>query len=236
MSSTQRSGGKRPWLLLSVGAVGVALAIFRGAGMMADARDSARPAPEPTIPLVELTEAQPADEIFVVEEGFIRPRAEIDVVPEISGKVVEVAPALKPGGQFQKGEMLFRIDPRTYEGNLTRAKADLQAAEAELQRAEADAARQNRLADIGATAESARQAASAALATARSRIGQSEAALILARKQMEDTIVSAPFDAAVISENVALGGFLQPGMAAATIFDRSAGEIVQGPRSMSSTA
>lgn len=226
MDAAQQKRGGWVWPLLAIVALVGSFVIFRGAGAIANARGNALPPPTINLPLVEVTEARPVSSMAVVEEGFLRPRAEIALVPEVSGKVVEVSPNLQPGGQFAAGEVLFRIDPRTFEADLTRAKADAEAARSELTRAEAEAARQNRLADIGAAAEAQRLAANAALAAARSRIGQAEASLTLAQKRMDDTSVSAPFDATVISKNVALGGYVQPGMNAATIFDRSAGEIV----------
>jgi multidrug efflux pump subunit AcrA (membrane-fusion protein) len=57
-------------------------------------------------------------------------------------------------------------------------------------------------------------------------VRQAEAAVTAASKAVEDTTVSAPFDASVIEETVALGRFVQPGTVAATIFDTGAGEVL----------
>ncbi|GGY39152.1 efflux RND transporter periplasmic adaptor subunit [Parvularcula lutaonensis] len=228
MDLTQEDSSGMRWVVIALGALGLGLLIYFGAGVVAKARDNARPPREESFPLVETVSARPVETLSVVEEGFLRPKAEVDVMPEVSGKVVEVSPKLEPGGRFAKGELLFRIDPRTFEADLERAAADLEAAKAELARAEAEAARQKRLEEIGATATSRRQQADAALASARARVGQAGAALTVARKRLEDTRVTAPFDASVISENVALGRLVQPGMAAATIFDTGAAEILLG--------
>ena len=40
----------------------------------------------------------------------------IDVVPEVSGRIVELA--VSDNQQVKQGDLLFRIDPRTYEMNL----------------------------------------------------------------------------------------------------------------------
>ncbi|ASG18470.1 multidrug transporter subunit MdtN [Salmonella enterica subsp. enterica] len=49
----------------------------------------------------------------------------IDVVPEVSGRIVELAVA--DNQAVKQGDLLFRIDPRTYEANLAKAEASLAA-------------------------------------------------------------------------------------------------------------
>ncbi|ROU11298.1 multidrug transporter subunit MdtN [Kluyvera ascorbata] len=49
----------------------------------------------------------------------------IDVVPEVSGRIVELA--VVDNQQVKQGELLFRIDPRPYEAGLAKAEASLAA-------------------------------------------------------------------------------------------------------------
>ncbi len=49
----------------------------------------------------------------------------IDVVPEVSGRIVELA--VRDNQQVKQGDLLFRIDPRPYEANLAKAEASLAA-------------------------------------------------------------------------------------------------------------
>ena len=49
----------------------------------------------------------------------------IDVVPEVSGRIIELA--VKDNQLVKQGDLLFRIDPRTYEANLAKAQATLHA-------------------------------------------------------------------------------------------------------------
>ncbi|MEO1657475.1 MAG: efflux RND transporter periplasmic adaptor subunit [Pseudomonadota bacterium] len=217
----------RRWLVVAAGCFAVALIIYIGAGRLF-AAESARTEPlTDTLPLVELTTIEPVDQVFTVEEeGFLRPRAEVSVVPEIAGKVVEVSDQLEPGGRFAAGEILYRIDPTTFEADLLRAEADVASAEASLRRAQAENGRQKRLSDIGAASASDLDTARSNLASARAQVKQAEAALVSARKSLADTEVRAPFDASVIDDDIALGDYVQPGQSTATIFDVSAGEII----------
>lgn len=229
MSSASHEPTSRPWLIIAALALVLALVVFWLGLLIASARDAAQPARTLEPPLVEVTEARAAPSLYhIVEEGFLRARAQIDVVPEISGKVVEVAEQLEPGGRFAAGELLFRIDARTFEAQLAQAQADVAAARSEVSRADAERKRQSNLEGIGAAAKSRREQANASFAAARARLGQAEASLIAAQKRLEDTAITAPFDAAVIRETIALGMFLQPGLSAATIYDTSAGEVVVG--------
>ncbi|UGS42478.1 multidrug transporter subunit MdtN [Pseudocitrobacter corydidari] len=49
----------------------------------------------------------------------------IDVVPEVSGRIVDMA--VHDNQLVKQGDVLMRIDPRTYEANLAKAKASLEA-------------------------------------------------------------------------------------------------------------
>ena len=49
----------------------------------------------------------------------------IDVVPEVSGRIIELA--VKDNQLVKQGDLLFRIDPRTYEANLAKAQATMHA-------------------------------------------------------------------------------------------------------------
>lgn len=62
--------------------------------------------------------------------GTVRPREALDLISEVKGKVVGIAPEFEEGGFFQKGHLLIRIDPRSYE---------LAAAQREKQRKQMDA-------------------------------------------------------------------------------------------------
>ena len=83
-------------------------------------------------------------EIFtpVVEsQGTVMPRREIDLAPEVSGRVVWVSPQLVAGGLFVHEEELVRIDPGDYELALRQATANIQSALASMTNALAQVSR-----------------------------------------------------------------------------------------------
>lgn len=228
MNNYVHSSDGKPKSAIFVGifALVAGFGVFWLAGVIAEATRTDQPTAD-RAPLVQTVTAKAVGSDYqVVEEGFLRSIQEVRIVAEISGKVVEVNPALTIGGRFEKGDMLFRVEQTTFEANRNRAQADLRSARAAYEQAKSDYERQQRLADIGATATSRLEQARSQLRASEAQIGQAKAALETASKAFADTIVRAPFAGRVKDENVSVGQFLSPGMGVATIFDASAAEII----------
>jgi multidrug efflux pump subunit AcrA (membrane-fusion protein) len=79
---------------------------------------------------VEVVEVQP-ETLPVLIEGFgtARSRDVVAVTPEVPGNIIEVHPRLDVGEVIPQGEVLFRIDPRTYQAALDQAKAQAESIE-----------------------------------------------------------------------------------------------------------
>ncbi len=58
--------------------------------------------------------------------GTARARTRVEVSPEVSGRVVEIHPRLEAGEVIATGEVLFRIDPRTYQLRLDQSGAEIE--------------------------------------------------------------------------------------------------------------
>ena len=80
------------------------------------------------IPLaVETVKAVPAPcAVHLKGYGQIRPLDSVDISPEVSGCVASVHPRLETGETIAKGEVLFAIDPPTYQAALRDAQAELE--------------------------------------------------------------------------------------------------------------
>jgi len=85
------------------------------------ARDVAAVAIDPT------TESMP-----VVGHGTVRAEKQIDLIPQVSGRLTKVHKDLAPGKLIPKGALLFEIDPTAYEARVRQAKAEVKALEVEL--------------------------------------------------------------------------------------------------------
>lgn len=169
------------------------------------------------------------DDVFLVvsAQGEAQPRTEIDLVPEVGGKIIYVSPNFVQGGIIKKGETLIRIDPRDYDIALIRAKAGVAQAQQNLAReiAEGDVARRD-YEDLGIGG------APSALALRKPQMQQAEASLQAAQAevqaaelQLTRTSVRAPFDGRVRSKNSDIGKFVTPGSPLGRIFSTDIVEV-----------
>jgi len=93
-------------------------------------------------PLVEAVVVHREDvDVTVRGNGTVEPRVAVDVVPQVSGKVIEVHEELTEGGQVPAEAVLVRIDPADYQLALERAAAALAQARGGVRTAEAAVAR-----------------------------------------------------------------------------------------------
>jgi RND family efflux transporter MFP subunit len=204
----------------------LALAALGGLGLIAAAPQVESITPEKIFPAVRVMEGKAADiPLWVHSQGTVAPRTESDLVPEVSGPVIWVSPALASGGFFNQGEALFRIDPRDYEAAVARARADVARAEGEDEHARAELKRQQGLAKSNATSPShlsnarrGSRVAAAVLDAARIALGQ-------AQRNLERTTISAPFEGRVREEHVDVGQFVSRGGPVAKLYSTDFAEI-----------
>ena len=81
-------------------------------------------------PLVEVLTVHPVDQqITISATGTVQAWQEVEIVPQVAGKVVWVSPKLVAGGHFARGEILFQIEKKDYEIALEAAEAKVAKAE-----------------------------------------------------------------------------------------------------------
>jgi len=81
------------------------------------------------LPVVAQTERLP-----IIGHGTVRAKKQIDIIPEVSGKLIHVHPDLATGNIIPKGELLFEIDSSLYDTLARQAQAKVRGLEAELAR------------------------------------------------------------------------------------------------------
>ncbi len=100
----------------------VALAAF----LISRAPEPIRTEQPPQIPFVQtgLIRAG-AGPIPVFGSGTVWPSAEIDIVPQVGGKIVWVDPGFQSGGRIAPGETIFRIEESDFQYRIEEAEANL---------------------------------------------------------------------------------------------------------------
>ena len=109
-----------------------AAVIIAGSGALAVYLVSLAPEPErreqvPQIPFVQSARVVTGvGAIPVYGAGTVRPSAEIDITPQVSGRVDWMNPSFHSGGRVESGETIFRIEQADYLYRLHEAVADLE--------------------------------------------------------------------------------------------------------------
>jgi RND family efflux transporter MFP subunit len=164
-------------------------------------------------------------ELRVHSQGTVEPRTESALIPEVSGRVEWVSPALVSGGMFDAGEDLLRIEPADYETALARARAALAQAEAEEANARFEYERRLALVDRKLVSRSDVEAAERRLKVADAALQSARGGLDQARRDLERTRLSAPFAGVVRTESVDVGQFVNRGNPVATLYARDVVEV-----------
>ncbi|MBI1253371.1 MAG: efflux RND transporter periplasmic adaptor subunit [Hyphomonas sp.] len=164
--------------------------------------------------------------LTVEAQGEVRPKTEIIVAPQTSGRIAYVSPDFIDGGFIRRGQVLVRVDAQDYELGVVRARSLVASAEQRLARevAESELALQD-LKDLGMTDASP-------LARREPQLAEAQASLDAAKSQLKDaelalarTAVIAPFDGRVRERSVDIGQVVAPGQSLGRIFGNDAVEV-----------
>lgn len=202
--------------------IGVVVAAIIGVVFMLNATapqpERANAAPRPVA--VFVSEAQmDTVSLTVVSQGEARPRTQINLVPQVPGRITYVNPDFIEGGFFEAGETLVRIEDADYRLAVTRAEAQVAQAEQALAReqAESDLAR-SEWEELGEGEASSLTLREPQLAEARAQLAAARATLQDARLDLQRTRVSAPFAGRVRTKNADLGQFVSAGTPLGEVF------------------
>jgi RND family efflux transporter MFP subunit len=123
--------------------------------------------------------------------GVVAPVQRAELGFEVAGRIAAVA--VEIGDRFASGDVLATLDTRTLRLTRDQRASELEEARATLAEAEAHFRRQERLFDEGWVAEAAFDAAKSARDTARSKVVTAAARLAIARENLEDATLRAPY-------------------------------------------
>ncbi len=144
-------------------------------------------------------------EITLEYSGSVFPNADVNIASESPGKVVAVNADL--GDYVTKGKVLVQLDDELKVANLQTAKANYEKAKKDLQRYE------QLFQEKSTTA--------AQLDQARFAYETAEAQYKIAKKQLEDTRIKAPFSGFIAARNVEIGSVISTGAMLFNLVDLS---------------
>ena len=200
--------------------LGVLLVAFAGAGVLI----ATAPIPDTLPPSERLTAVRVIDArpqaltLRVRSQGTVAPRTESELIPEVSGQVIWISPILVSGGFFEAGDPLLRIAALDYEAGVARARANLARAQGEFEHAAQNLERYQRLSKRDISSISQLDDARRAHRIAGAILEEARVSLAQAERDLERTLIRAPFTGRVREERVDPGQFVTRGAKIATVY------------------
>lgn len=191
---------------LSVLVLVVGLGLAGAMVAMSGTEEQVAPAAEVT-PVEVVTAAAMEHVITISTTGTVVAARQVSIIPQVNGQLRSVSDRLKPGGRFQAGEVIARIDSRDYRLSVEQQRSSVEQAVVELALEQGRQETAQRewvlLGGEGAPPDIVArrpqlQAVEASLASARSRLATAELSL-------QRTALRAPFNTIVITETAEVG-------------------------------
>lgn len=228
MGAKKKSGFIRKALVILV-----PLLIFVFAFLALGAMKAGKKKPEvqkrrdPTLAVMAVPAYADTVVLDVSVQGQTRPRTEVDMSPQVGGKITYVSPRFVAGGQFSKGDVLLRLEQADYDVAVLRAEAAVARAEQLVVREKAEGAiAAEDWKDLGRGGQASDLTLrKPQLAEAEANLKSALADLDNAKLQLSRTIIRAPFNGRIRERFADIGQFVGPGARLARVFSTEAIEI-----------
>ena len=194
----------RPTYLLSIAAVATALSLT-GCARNEAAESRAAPAPQVTVAQAISRKVTEFDEFT----GRFEAVEHVEIRPRVSGYISSVN--FTEGSEVQKGDTLFVIDPRPYEAERDKARAQLAQARSQLVLAKSERDRATSLLGQHAISQEEYDTRTAGREQAQANVEAAQAALDAAALNLSFTRVTAPISGRISRAMVTGGNFVTNG-------------------------
>src|SRR5437870_9660506 len=188
-------------LLISVGI----LSIFLTAGGCKKTGAPQQPALPVNVVTVIEKEVNEWDEFT----GRLDPVESVEIRPRVSGYITEIR--FEAGAIVKKGDLLYVIDPRPYQADFDRAKAEVDRMDAQLKLAQIELNRAKELRDKNTISASEFDQKAATYQCSAAAKSSTEAAKNSAALNLEFTQIKSPIEGRVSDARITLGNLVQPG-------------------------
>ena len=216
-----RTAGKlKPALvaLIALVAAAVVWAVMREPA--ASAADPAAEAPQPALELASIDVARAEPRVLtrrIPLSGSIAPIVQATVKAKVSGEVEAVT--VREGQQVAAGDIIARIDTRNLQAQYERELAAVEKARADLDLATLNRDKNRRLLEERFISQNTYEATESAYAGSVANLKLAEAQARLAKINLEDATVRAPFDGTIARRLVEPGEKVSPDSAIVALVD-----------------
>ena len=147
--------------------------------------------------------------------GRLAAVASVEVRARVSGYLESTH--FKEGTEVKEGDLLFVIDPRRYQAELTRAKAEVAKAQSALELAEAEAGRAAKLVKTKAISQEEADVKVKGQSQALASLQAAQASVDAAKLEVDWTRVTAPISGRIGRKQVTEGNLITGGPSNATV-------------------
>lgn len=203
-----------PILVLTAG-VGSVMALSAAK----DAPEKKEEAPRPVSLYVDEVRSENV-RLSVRTQGEVRPKTEIDLVPQVSGRIVSISDSFAEGAGFNPGEALIQIEDADYQLTVTSAEARLAEAKVKLEQELADARiKRKQWQDWVKDGEPTPLALNQPqVAEAQAKLRAAEADLDNAKLNLSRTQIKVPFKGRVLERTAGIGQYVNVGAKLGRVF------------------
>src|SRR5437868_7962077 len=147
--------------------------------------------------------------------GRLDPVESVEIRPRVSGYITEIH--FEAGAIVKKGDLLYVIDPRPYQADFDRAKAEVDRMDAQLKLAQIELNRAKELRDKNTISASEFDQKAATFQGSAAAKSSAEAAKNAAALNLEFTQIKSPIDGRVSDARITVGNLVQPGEGAESV-------------------
>ena len=165
--------------------------------------------------------------VAIRTQGEVRPKTEIELIPQVSGRIVAMSDNFNEGAQFAPNSMLLKIDDADYRVAVVEAEARVASAQTALERELATASIKEEEWRDGRKDQAPTDFALnlTQVAEARANLRSAQAALSKARLDLERTEIKVPFHGRVRERHVGIGQIVSAGMSMGRVFSTDTVEV-----------
>lgn len=209
---TARPAALSPWgneARYAVGLLGAVLALlaFVACGGGSEARPGSEG--ERRIPVSVSVAERDSLVVTIPSVGSLEANARVDLTAEVAGTVTRLS--VTEGDTVRQGEVLIRLNDRKLEAEVERAEAALARARTEANNLRKQLERNDRLLAQGAISQQAYDDLKTSWEAAQARLQEARAELNLAREELAEATIRAPFSGRVGERQVDVGDYVTPG-------------------------
>jgi RND family efflux transporter MFP subunit len=199
-----------------------------GAMVLLDTKEAPEQKDTPiTVPIIDVQTVTPQTlSLNLPSYGVVNPKYKTQLVTEVQGRLLNVSANFVAGGVVQKGEQLAIIEPSDYEADLIQEEASVAQATAALneEKARGEVAKVE-FKDFGNGLPPELGLRIPQLKKEQANVKYAQAALARAQRNLERTVIRAPFDGIIKARNVDLGQYVTLGTNLGELYDTSIAEI-----------